>query len=220
MNKYIDAERLKAEIKRLYYNEAEKDESILAADAYKNALDNIESFIDSSPDENNPEPYNPVYNEDYLNEKIAKATKSWEGVDVDKMLAECRGYDEEPNKSMEEAAEEYGDKEFPDEPAIGRWGTGDYEPPVDNEYPREIAKEAFIAGVKWQKNKDKETIEVAEDHAFMAGSVWQKEQMLKDAVEGYVNYYEDSGGKLMAEAQVGCPYHIGNTVKIIIVKEK
>lgn len=48
---------------------------------------------------------------------------------------------------------------------------------------------------------------------------WQKEQMLKDAVEGYVNYYEDSGGILMAEAQVGCPYHNGDKVKIIIVKE-
>lgn len=48
---------------------------------------------------------------------------------------------------------------------------------------------------------------------------WQKEKMLNDAVEGYVNYYEDSGGILMAEAQVGCPYHNGDKVKIIIVKE-
>lgn len=47
---------------------------------------------------------------------------------------------------------------------------------------------------------------------------WQKEQMLKDAVEGYVNYYEDGGGILMAEAQVGCPYHNGDKVRIIIVK--
>lgn len=54
---------------------------------------------------------------------------------------------------------------------------------------------------------------------FKAGAQWQKEQMMKDAVEGYVNYYEDSGGILMAEAQVGCPYHNGDKVKIIIVKE-
>ena len=45
--KYIDAEKLKTEIERLYYNEAEKDESILAADAYKNALDAVEKFLDS-----------------------------------------------------------------------------------------------------------------------------------------------------------------------------
>ena len=47
-----------------------------------------------------------------------------------------------------------------------------------------------------------------------------KRLMMEDAVEGYVNYYEDSGGILMAEAQVGCPYHIGDKVKIIIVKEE
>lgn len=28
---------------------------------------------------------------------------------------------------------------------------------------------AFIAGAKWQEEKDKETIEVAEDHAMFAG---------------------------------------------------
>ena len=54
---------------------------------------------------------------------------------------------------------------------------------------------------------------------FIAGAEWQKEQMMKEAVEGYVNYYEDSGGILMAEAQVGCPYHNGDKVRIIIVKE-
>lgn len=57
------------------------------------------------------------------------------------------------------------------------------------------------------------------ERAYLAGAEWQKSQMLKDAVEGYVNYYEDGGGKLMAEAQVGCPYHIGDKVKIVIVKE-
>jgi len=50
--------------------------------------------------------------------------------------------------NLDEAAEEYANKEYPDEPCIGRWGTGDYEPPVDNEYPREIAKDAFKAGAE------------------------------------------------------------------------
>lgn len=45
--KYIDADKLIAEIERLYYNESEKDESILAADAYKNALDAVEKVIAS-----------------------------------------------------------------------------------------------------------------------------------------------------------------------------
>ena len=56
--------------------------------------------------------------------------------------------------------------------------------------------------------------------AFKAGAEWQKSQMLKDAVEGYVNYYEDSGGILMAEAQVGCPYHNGDKVRIIVIKNE
>ena len=56
--------------------------------------------------------------------------------------------------------------------------------------------------------------------AFIAGAEWQKAKMMEEAVEGYVNYYEDSGGILMAEAQVGCPYHIGDKVKIVIVKEE
>lgn len=41
----------------------------------------------------------------------------------------------------------------------------------------------FIAGAKWQAEKDKETIELAEEHAYFAGAVNEREQMLKDAVE-------------------------------------
>ena len=51
--------------------------------------------------------------------------------------------------NLDEAAEEYANKEHPDEPCVGRWGTGDYEPPIDREYPREIAKDAFKAGAEW-----------------------------------------------------------------------
>lgn len=114
----------------------------------------------------------------------------------------------EPELSeLEEAAEEYANKEFPNEPAIGQWGTGDYEPPVDMEYPREIAKEAFIAGINWQK-----------------------EQILKDAVEAYIvkSYNpctENSelflhGVELLYEDK-NKPYLLaGNKVRIIVLKEK
>lgn len=54
---------------------------------------------------------------------------------------------------------------------------------------------------------------------FLKGVAEGKRLMMEEAVEGYVNYYEDAGGILMAEAQVGCPYHNGDKVKIIIVKE-
>ena len=39
------------------------------------------------------------YDEAYLNEKIAKATKSWKGVDVDKFMDEVRG--REPEVDLE-----------------------------------------------------------------------------------------------------------------------
>ena len=45
----------------------------------------------------------------------------------------------------------------------------------------------------------------------------EMDKLKAEAVEGYVNYYEDSGGILMAEAQVGCPYHFGDKVRIIVI---
>ena len=83
---------------------------------------------------------------------------------------------------------------------------------------------AFIAGAEWQKEQDMEEWIKDRDGCFWdgveEGKKAMKEQMLKDAVEGYVNYYEDSGGILMAEAQVGCPYHNGDKVHIVILKEE
>ena len=40
------------------------------------------------------------YNEDYLNELIAKAEKSWEGVDVDNYMKNLR--DDSPDKEVTE----------------------------------------------------------------------------------------------------------------------
>ncbi len=37
--------------------------------------------------------YRPMYDEAYLDGLIAKASKSWEGVDVDGFLSEIRGYE-------------------------------------------------------------------------------------------------------------------------------
>ena len=141
-------------------------------------LNKVIAFIDSLPDENNPEPYNPVYDEDYLNEKIAKATKSWEGVDVDKMLADCRGYEEKPSEDLEEAANEYAilDEE-------GKWKDG------------------------------------GKYKGFIAGAEWQKEQMMKDAVEGFIFQSEDYYLKELVAQYNGELKH-GDKVKIIIVKNE
>ncbi len=72
---------------------------------YDDAFYDLVPFLDTLESEK-PEPYNPVYDEAYLNEKIKKATESWKGVDVDAMLAECRGYDEEKSeKPMQDELE-------------------------------------------------------------------------------------------------------------------
>lgn len=128
-------EKIKAYIERLYDGEAPKhDQQCDFDDGYFTGIDAISNFIDSLPDENNPEPYNPVYDEDYLNEKIAKATKSWEGVDVDKMLADCRGYEEKPSEELKDAAVRW-------EPKYGIQ--------VSELIIHDI-RDAFIAGAEWQ----------------------------------------------------------------------
>lgn len=87
--KYIDAEKLKAEIKRQKH---ELELSIQSQGDYGQschivAYDNILSLIDSLPEEPAPK----GYDESYLNECIAKASKTWKGVDVDKYMDEVRG---------------------------------------------------------------------------------------------------------------------------------
>ena len=128
----VEIERQRSLIEGLFI---EGDNSFY--DGQDDAYNHLLAFIDSLPDENNPEPYNPVYDEDYLNEKIAKATKSWEGVDVDAMLAECRGYEEKPSEDLEEVAEEWAENE-----AYGK---------SDAEF--EMAYKGFIAGAEQQKAK-------------------------------------------------------------------
>ena len=135
---------------------------------------------------------------------------------------------EEPDKSLEEAAYKYS---FDSRPSI---------------YGQVDVIDAFKAGAEWQKEQDdKETADLLtiahlqgmeqmkgqllqgspmpEDTVLFnkgveEGRRLEREDMLKDAVEGYVNYYEDSGGILMAEAQVGCPYHSGDKIRIVVLK--
>ena len=49
------------------------------------------------------------YDEDYLNELIAKAEKSWEGVDVDSFMSELRGNftDKEDAEKEQKAVEDF-----------------------------------------------------------------------------------------------------------------
>lgn len=124
-----------------------------------------------------------------------------------KLLSFLDTLSEEPDKSLEEAACEQA-KSF------GYMSQ-------DVEFKENV--ESFIAGINWQKEQDTREMIMSDGSYFQKcyeqGKKDMKEQMLKNAVEGYVNYYEDSGGILIAEAQVGCPYHTGDKVRIIVLKE-
>lgn len=88
-----------------------------------------------------------------------------------------------------------------------------------NQEEEKMIYDAFISGAKLQYQKDRREFAKIKAKTWCEGFDAHKEQMVKDSVEGYVNYYEDSGGILVAEAQVGCPYHNGDKVRIVILKE-
>jgi len=79
--KYIDAERLKAEIEK---NTPDRLQILVYRDI-------ILSLIDSLQQEQPTK----GYDESYLNKCIAKASKTWENVDVDKYMDEVRGREQE-----------------------------------------------------------------------------------------------------------------------------
>lgn len=100
-------------------------------------LRSLYDFLDTLPDES--EQPTRGYDEAYLNEKIAKASKSWEGVDVDKFMDEIRGREPVTNchDLTEAAAFEY------------ERTRNDLDARSDNE----VARRAFIAGAKWMNRK-------------------------------------------------------------------
>lgn len=66
--------------------------------------------------------------------------------------------EESITEELEEAANKYAVESYPDEPSIGQFGTGDYEPYVDMSGQRECAVEDFKAGVEWQREQMKEAL--------------------------------------------------------------
>lgn len=94
------------------------------------------------------------------------------------------------------------------------------------EYPYDTGLEAaFIAGAKWQAEKDKDTIELAEDHAYLAGAVNEKEQMMKQAVEAYVcAAYPAAQGNVIEYSvkypKDKYPYKFGDKVRILVLPKE
>ena len=100
-------------------------------------LIDILAWLDTLPDES--EQPTRGYDEAYLDEKIAKASKSLEGVDVDKFMDEVRGRElVTDSHDLEEAKEEYLRKAR--STPGHEWMTRDIE-------------DAFRAGAEWMKTK-------------------------------------------------------------------
>lgn len=183
--KYIDADKLRAEIKKLqdiFVETAKEMETEDEATVYSMCAvefgDELLSFLDTLPDES--EQPTKGYDEAYLNEKIAKASKSWEGVDVDKFMDEIRGR-EPVSDDLEKAANVFANQDCVT--FISR-------------------KKGFKAGAEWgaehlagvRKMMSDDLEEAADEYsgcpntgfidttayfAFKAGAEWQKNQFEK-----------------------------------------
>lgn len=102
MNKYIDADKLIAEIER-------RMEDCKLPDGRFPTTTNIVRYEELSCLRNfitslQKEQPTKGYDEAYLNECIAKARKAWKGVDVDKYMDEMRGREQEqPDAKLDDS---------------------------------------------------------------------------------------------------------------------
>ena len=214
-----DKELIKQEIERIEqilddFNKTHNntiDNGIVTA--MKNICKQIKSFIDSLPEE-------PVSKDlDFLvislEETIGTSPHSREVIKEHLQKAAEWGRNHFEDKSemvsedLEEAALKY------------RW-----EHPFCDGY----TAYSFKAGAEWQKQKDQETIELAEDHAMLAGMNKMKEEMIKDAVElhivesfnpvGTENEKPHGFTALCYNAEYPDFYPVaGQTIKVIPIKE-
>ena len=193
---YTEIERRIELLKKLKNNDF-TDGSI---DAYKGIL----ILIDSLPEEPTPK----GYDEAYLNECIAKASKTWEGVDVDKYVDEVRGNRPMNSDSLEEAAEECINE------ALFKWS---YD---DEDGIEQYVHDAFIAGAKWQAEQNDKDLSEKIAAAYQLGLANKEEQMMKEAVEGTVMDFSSNRPRPQVDVLLDPhKYHTGEKVRIIIVKE-
>ena len=181
--------KIKAEIERRYKEFDGKTGDIATASrlAYLDVL----SFLSTLEESERPEPYNPVYDEAYLNEKIKKATESWKGVDVDAMLAECRGYDEE--KSEKPMNQDGLEKEYEDyvvkDPCFSKL--------VNRNAGLVVARHFFDLGCRRTAEKYDEieyNRQRAEEHLATSGKTISVKPGDEVAINGHkIVYYKDKG---------------------------
>lgn len=108
--KYIDADKLIHDLEeRIFaYSEGYAEGDDRRKDAIETLLKDVK--YQCSLQQEQPEQPTRGYDESYLNDCIAKAKKSWEGVDVDKFMDEVRG--REPEVDLEKALNSLDDAYF------------------------------------------------------------------------------------------------------------
>lgn len=109
---------IRKEIERLKKEELTRNSiGVITGSAFFVSANELLSFLDTLQEQDRPDPYNPTYDEAYLNEKITKASKTWKGVDVDKYMDEVRGRESETPMNQEELEDEM-DRFFETMPVI------------------------------------------------------------------------------------------------------
>ena len=122
-----------------------------------------------------PEEYTGKYDEAYLNEKIKKATKSWDGVCVDKFMEEVRGLD----STVDDEANEYASH-------IKITSTERIRGVHERLYVFKDLVDAFVAGSIYQANQD------GRDIVFWRGMQYALKRLKEEGVERIVKV--DAGG--------------------------
>lgn len=246
-------DKIRAEIKILqdiFVKTAEELETEDEATVYSTCAvefgNELLSFLDTLPDES--EQPTMGYDEAYLNEKIAKASKSWEGVDVDKFMDEVRGREPVSDcHDLTEAAIDFADY------ARKALYSKDYAISSIADYDHGCI-DGFKAGAKWGANHLRDTTKkVSEDleeaarecsktiynkplsgnpqegyivydpdkyDAFKAGAEWQKRKMMDEAYEEKVQeVYQDDDG-IHCSVSVGTDYKPGTIVYVITIQKE
>ena len=72
---------------------------------------------------------------------------------------------------------------------------------------------------EWQRKKDQETIELAEEHAMLDGMEKMREEMMKDAVDGIVGGHTENPAWIDLSIENKPNVNVGDKVKLIIIKE-
>lgn len=242
MAKYIDADKLKAEIEKRLKNIRDymrgtgmryKGPKYFKAQGKESAYDALLNVLDSLQQEQ-PEQPTRGYDEAYLNDCIAKAKKSWEGVDVDKYMDMVRGKEPVIEELVEEVKRYYSDNYSyitGDQPTLSivtniarhfaQWGA---EHSGDKKRLVMVRKERIEDHINELNDKYLGGVYSSYDmaKAYAEGNIdgqkWQKEQIMKEAADGEV--VKDINNKLAVTAKINLDgFKFGDKVKLIVIKE-